>query len=445
MQPSDYPHAFLITSPRFLGYSFNPVSFWYLYDEDKEFTALIAEVNNTFDERRPYVVFDDGKADNQEESTEDLSARDSAARKRMTSSWAKDFHVSPFNSRNGDYSLKTVDPLTPGMKKFGGLDMTIVLTASRRRPHMVARLFGDGKPLEAASLTLIQKLIFIGRWFIVPFATVPRILCQAFYLYFHQSLPVYSRPEPLTGSMGRNATAEEKALEPVFRDYLRWKVQTSQGRRVITYYPSGIANCPVETIWSRAALRDPNNALKTDFKVLSPEFYSRFVGYSDDLEGVSSEFGEGKTLWLDDVLKSLPLFPSVCPPVQNTMKLEWLFSVMVKILRYRPIAKYYPLEKDNEKLRRGEPLTETHDRPTQMRRQSQMDIYVFDHGTAEMKVAYTWACCRLFIAQRFFFGFTGIFWVMNVLWRGTAACILTYLLVTPVPDADATTTTTTTT
>jgi hypothetical protein len=44
--------AYLVTAPRFLGYSFNPVSFWYLYNRDKQLCMMVLEVNNTFDERR---------------------------------------------------------------------------------------------------------------------------------------------------------------------------------------------------------------------------------------------------------------------------------------------------------------------------------------------------------------------------------------------------------
>ena len=52
----DYTFAYLVTAPRFLGYSFNPVSFWYLYDSDTALKYTILEVNNTFDERRMYLL-----------------------------------------------------------------------------------------------------------------------------------------------------------------------------------------------------------------------------------------------------------------------------------------------------------------------------------------------------------------------------------------------------
>lgn len=45
----------LLTQPRFLGYWFNPVSFWLVLDGDS-LIAVIAEVNNTFGQRHSYLL-----------------------------------------------------------------------------------------------------------------------------------------------------------------------------------------------------------------------------------------------------------------------------------------------------------------------------------------------------------------------------------------------------
>ena len=64
---SAWDHAYLITAPRFLGYAFNPVSFWYIYTAQDVLTMMILEVNNTFDERRMYLLH----AKDPEERSED--------------------------------------------------------------------------------------------------------------------------------------------------------------------------------------------------------------------------------------------------------------------------------------------------------------------------------------------------------------------------------------
>lgn len=48
----------LLTSLRILGYVFNPVSFYYLYDENDHVKYAIAEVSNTFGEMKFYLLKD---------------------------------------------------------------------------------------------------------------------------------------------------------------------------------------------------------------------------------------------------------------------------------------------------------------------------------------------------------------------------------------------------
>ena len=122
--PSTYPHAYLVTAPRVLGFSFNPVSFWYLYDDNVSLKAMILEVNNTFGERRMYFMQD---IDDDEDAIEDGSkeaVKEGRGKKRFRSKWNKDFHVSPFNDREGVYSLTAIDPFanstsisTPGKQE----------------------------------------------------------------------------------------------------------------------------------------------------------------------------------------------------------------------------------------------------------------------------------------------------------------------------------------
>ena len=72
---------YFITIPKFLGYSFNPVSFFLFYDTDNLLRAVLAEVHNTFKERHCYLCrHDDGSII---KPTDVIQAE-------------KIFHVSPF-------------------------------------------------------------------------------------------------------------------------------------------------------------------------------------------------------------------------------------------------------------------------------------------------------------------------------------------------------------
>jgi len=74
-------NIFLLTHLRYLGYVFNPVSFYYCYDGAGSLAMILAEVNSTFGETHNYWLTPE-------------NARECAAAKRYTS--AKQMHVSPF-------------------------------------------------------------------------------------------------------------------------------------------------------------------------------------------------------------------------------------------------------------------------------------------------------------------------------------------------------------
>ena len=86
--------------PRVLGYVFNPVSFWFCHDSNKNLIAVLAEVRNTFGQHYCYLLRNkDGGAI---EAGQPLLAE-------------KVFHVSPFCKIEGTYHfsfhLDQADPL----------------------------------------------------------------------------------------------------------------------------------------------------------------------------------------------------------------------------------------------------------------------------------------------------------------------------------------------
>jgi hypothetical protein len=79
---------FLLTHLRYFGYVFNPVSFYYCYDNGGNLSQLMAEVNSTFGESHNYWLTP-------------ANERESAAAKRYAT--AKQMHVSPFMGMDLDY------------------------------------------------------------------------------------------------------------------------------------------------------------------------------------------------------------------------------------------------------------------------------------------------------------------------------------------------------
>lgn len=90
-------HVYLLAYPRIVGYGFNPISVFYGYAEDGLLAGLIYEVNNTFGERRSYVV--------------PVTASDAgAARTVHAHGCKKELYVSPFTDMAGRYSFRMREP-----------------------------------------------------------------------------------------------------------------------------------------------------------------------------------------------------------------------------------------------------------------------------------------------------------------------------------------------
>jgi len=196
---AEWSHGYLVTAPKFLGYSFNPVSFWYVYDQADQLTMMVLEVNNTFDERRMYLL----------KSGMNASEHDNPSAK-FRDTWRKDFHVSPFNSRKGAYSLSALNPFRLGQFNAPGINNTIVLSSSKQHSKLVARLYSDDTPLSIDSFTFRNLLVFVLQWSWLGFFTLPRILKEAFLLFFRKRLHIWLRPEVAVTSVSRTATDLER-------------------------------------------------------------------------------------------------------------------------------------------------------------------------------------------------------------------------------------------
>lgn len=82
---------YLLSMPKILGYSFNPVSFWLCFDNGGNLVISIAEVNNTFGERHSYIC---------------QNQKQSEITKKSIIQKEKIFHVSPFYEVKGKYKFR---------------------------------------------------------------------------------------------------------------------------------------------------------------------------------------------------------------------------------------------------------------------------------------------------------------------------------------------------
>jgi DUF1365 family protein len=82
----------LLCYPRILGYVFNPLSIFFIYDKNKNLISILYEVKNTFGEQHTYVfkVVGDNKL--------------------IQNNCSKKFHVSPFIEMNCNYFFRILKP-----------------------------------------------------------------------------------------------------------------------------------------------------------------------------------------------------------------------------------------------------------------------------------------------------------------------------------------------
>ncbi|PHH62472.1 hypothetical protein CDD81_7119 [Ophiocordyceps australis] len=422
--PRDYPYAYLVTAARFLGHHFNPVSFWYLYSPQRVLSALVLEVNNTFDERRPYLVLRDFVSEAQQMNATPATCSVTAP-SRVQGSWPKDFHVSPFNSRKGSYSVLANDPLGPDMKGFRGISVTIKLNSSKGHSKLVARLFSQGEAMDPSSMHLRQRLLFVARWFWVGFATFPRIVKEAVVLFFQRRLHVWYRPEPLKESLGRHADDTEQTLESVFRKYLEFLVKHSTRPLAVKYVSSGITNKSGETYVSTMAKERPKQVQHLELRILTPVFYSRFVHYAHDFEAIFSELVDSGTVWVDNASLLPHVFlKKASPPLQASSLKDYISFRTMQHLRRRPDT--IPRVSTSA----DGPSLSCDERPIDIRefRISSMDAFVLGQGDDKLTSTYRRAVLRLFVADRFFKGSVVLAKAIEFFWRAGVACTLAWLL-----------------
>jgi hypothetical protein len=158
----------LLTHLRYFGYCFNPVSFYYCYDEDGEVGEVVMEVNNTpWGETHCYVL------------PRAAAGRSGAA---MSFEFDKAFHVSPFLPMDMRYRSRITGP---GDKLYVGIE-------NWREGVRVfdAHLALERRPITHANLArqLVADPLVTAR-------VIGLILWQALKLWLKRT-PYHAHPAP---------------------------------------------------------------------------------------------------------------------------------------------------------------------------------------------------------------------------------------------------------
>jgi DUF1365 family protein len=115
----------LLTFPRVLGYSFNPVSFYYIYSNSCQLIGVVAEVTNTFREMKLYHIPAD-------------------ASNNCNKVMPKNFYVSPFSDPNDNFHFRLG---APGESWLVHID-----NHTDGKPSLLSAIHGERRSLTAARL-----------------------------------------------------------------------------------------------------------------------------------------------------------------------------------------------------------------------------------------------------------------------------------------------------
>jgi uncharacterized protein len=146
------PVIFMLANFATLGYQFNPVSFFFVYD-DKELKACVTEVTNTYREQKPFLL----KPEN---------LKDGIFEHRET----KHFYVSPFLNHDLEFHFRLSEP---------GEQLNLSINDLRAgKTVFLSTLSGRAKPM-----TRLRILYYFLRFPLVTLQVIGLIHWNAFLLW----------------------------------------------------------------------------------------------------------------------------------------------------------------------------------------------------------------------------------------------------------------------
>ncbi len=230
----------LLTNLRTFGYVFNPVSFFYCYRADGAFVCSVAEVANTFGERRPYLLDERNLVSNGSSRT-----------------WtqAKELHVSPFFGMDQRYEFVLSEPgerVSARVDLFEG-DERIFLATQTGTRH------------ELTDAALARSLL---RYPLMSQQVIGLIHLQALKLW-RKRVPFHRKPrfDPAAGSVSAPevAAGSRRALRPLpaptrvafptgpVRRLVGWALARPAGGALTVRMPDGVTRTHGDPETGRAA------------------------------------------------------------------------------------------------------------------------------------------------------------------------------------------------
>jgi DUF1365 family protein len=177
----------MLTHLRYLGYCFNPVTFYYCLDASGgDVEAIVAEITNTpWKERHAYVLG----------AEQDLGSGRAGCSKRFR--FDKVFHVSPFMSMEQRYDWRFGAP--------GGDRLGVHMQNDERGGPGGSRVFDATLSLRRREISGAALARVLIRYPLMPGQVIGRIHWEALRLWLKR-VPVHPHPRRRRASAGTEVT-----------------------------------------------------------------------------------------------------------------------------------------------------------------------------------------------------------------------------------------------
>ena len=142
----------LLCYPRILGYVFNPLSIFFIYDNNESLVSILYEVKNTFGEQHTYVFKIEGE------------------NKLIKNNCSKKFHVSPFIEMDCNYFFRILKPE----------DKMSVIIDQYQANEKILYASQDGKRVDFNSKELLKSYL---KHPLMTFKIISAIHFEAFKLW----------------------------------------------------------------------------------------------------------------------------------------------------------------------------------------------------------------------------------------------------------------------
>ncbi|KAJ5802447.1 uncharacterized protein N7503_004897 [Penicillium pulvis] len=300
--PKQWPYAYLLSVPQFLGWSRSVVSWWYLYNKDRELDTVILEINNSYWEKRnvflrvnptcdePLSPPEASKLIKYLDHRQLVQSLKSAPRANFYKGiWSKYIFASPFEKVDGLVSNRMMDPLQPAAWKPNTSFSNMTTMEESGEVRMATRLTCDGPPIDPTKMSSLDVARFVFQWTIPGMLTTPEIIIKALKIKFKGMMKMNSKPPVRSGSVGRAVTPLEIKLEPFFRSYLARCVEAFPKPVKLTYLPCRSFTNDVVRMRSSSYQDNSSDTITLTVEPVDPQFYARLINYPDMMTALAHE------------------------------------------------------------------------------------------------------------------------------------------------------------